>query len=400
MIINIKRRYYIGLILASINVLNPIKAMEDNQFSPDRLKKSENSIHQFVDIDIRHFDGEPMVKLHPQGFPKVDLHPVYNKNYRDYLFDELSNLQEKRIQEKYVRIITGTGIGRSGSNYTLKNNVLKLLRTDPSFEMLIDTNSIKGRGTGGYILVSLLEKRLNIRDEVYNHLLEFEARYEGAFNDDPDFCITLRPSICDPEIQRANLHDQFTIAEMNYFGRGLKEPKYFIARKDFIEVCKSQYASMEDKISARFYLAEMDYFGDGRDNPHYRLARDGFIMVIKSQYASIEDKISSHYYLAEMNYFGHAIKEPDYHLTRKGFNIVLKSEYSSDEDKICSLYFLSRMDYFGYDLEVPNYLSAKNGFTKVSVSQYASIDQKKEAQYFLGKIADLHSSNSETCIVS
>ena len=66
--------------------------------------------------------------------PKIDLHPVYNKNFKEYLRNKIFRMQKayhlSETTVKKIYIITGTGKNRPGPDYSLQKTVNKLLGTD------------------------------------------------------------------------------------------------------------------------------------------------------------------------------------------------------------------------------------------------------------------------------
>lgn len=80
-------------------------------------------------IDLSEYEGVAF-----EGATKIDLHPVYNGNFKKYLRDEIYKrqlaYQRSETKENKFYISTGTGKKRPGLNFTLQNAVDDLLKDD------------------------------------------------------------------------------------------------------------------------------------------------------------------------------------------------------------------------------------------------------------------------------
>jgi hypothetical protein len=86
------------------------------------------------------YKGCPLINLSGYEIPnfeateKIDLHPVYNQNFKKRLRDEIYKhqlaYQRSETKEKKLYIITGTGQQRPGPNFRLQNAVQDLLKED------------------------------------------------------------------------------------------------------------------------------------------------------------------------------------------------------------------------------------------------------------------------------
>jgi len=129
------------------------------------IEEATEGNRNFPAIDLGYHHCTEDIILYPQS-SRVDLHPVYNKNFHSYLADEIFRLQRdyhfSKIPDAKVFILTGTGQSRPGPNFTLKNIVLNLLKTNKFFSRRI-SNFYPGEGPdAGFVKVFL---RKNIKPQ-------------------------------------------------------------------------------------------------------------------------------------------------------------------------------------------------------------------------------------------
>jgi hypothetical protein len=109
---------------------NMVSPFADSGENSDSLEEVLHSYNGFPSIDLRSYEESELL----EGAARIDLHPVYNKNPRKHLRNEIFKRQiaygRSETKDNKLYIITGTGKKRAGPDFRLQNAVDGWLQED------------------------------------------------------------------------------------------------------------------------------------------------------------------------------------------------------------------------------------------------------------------------------